>query len=147
MLRATVIMDTLKQLKISREYLAGYDNQHNFARLSKAESDTKASLKLAIGLANQPGKSDEAITAYNEARQNLDMIDSLYFAMGSVDQRAYVDDIKDKRIALEYFMDNNLKELDIKMRNSLKKPDPKWAQTEIDNLINNPENNGSDING
>lgn len=130
------VTDVISENKNVREYLQDYSNANNFKSVSSDIQNAQNNLRLAIRLANQPGDSQDAITAYNDALTRLRVANAQLKYIESYDQRAYVEDIKRKRIELENYLQYNVPTLNNQMQNALIKPDPKYYDTQVNQIMN-----------
>lgn len=130
------------QNKELRNWLKEYSNEGNFKAVKDDIQNAQSNMRLAITIANQPGNSQDAIQTYNEALGRLEQANAQMKRIESEDQRAYVDEIKRKRIELENFLTYNVPDLNTKMRNALIKPDPNYYDTEVAKIVTGGVVNG-----
>ena len=121
--------------KKTRDYLSDFSNENNFKTVEDNVRNAQTNLRLAIKMANQPGESQEAITAYNDALARIDISIRQLKMIERNDQRAYVDDVKNKRVELENFLLYNVPVLNAQMKNALIKPDPGYYDSEVEKIL------------
>lgn len=124
------IVDTLGQDEQARLWLQDYSNEQNYKKVEDNINLAKTKITLALREANSGQPTDEAIQTYNDAWSQLAYSISQLKIIEQGDQRAYVEDIKAKRIELENYFQYFKTDKDNQMRQAIIKPNPTWQQTQ-----------------
>lgn len=135
-LKPQAALDVLSQQNRDiRDYLQDYSNENNYKKILGNIQNAKDNIRLSIKAANQPGKSQDAITDYNAALSRLNLVNEQLKIIGSQDQRKYVDEIITKQEEIQNFLSHNVPQLNILMQNALIKPDPNYYDAEVEKIM------------